>query len=80
MRRLSIQALKASLSNAVAAAEAGETLVITRHSEPVAQLTPVREVHVRRGRQVGTGRLQPAVRRGTGGRYLAVLLEDRGER
>jgi prevent-host-death family protein len=80
MRRISIQDLKAQLSGAVAEAESGATLLITRHNEPVAQLSPARPPHVRRGSRVGTGRLEPAVTRATKGRYLAVLLEDRGGR
>jgi hypothetical protein len=30
--------------------------------------------------RVGLGRVRPALKRGTKGRYLAVLLEDRGAR
>lgn len=80
MKRISIQDLKAGLSTAVADAESGSTILITRHNEPVAQLGPARPHHVRRGPAAGTGRLAPAIRRGTKGRYLAVLLEDRGTR
>jgi antitoxin (DNA-binding transcriptional repressor) of toxin-antitoxin stability system len=80
MERISIQDLKARLSAAVAEAEAGETTLITRHHEPVAQLGPVRSPSVHRGAKVGSGRLEPALKRGTRGRYLTVLLEDRGER
>jgi prevent-host-death family protein len=80
MKRISIQDLKARLSAAIAEAEAGDTLLVTRHSEPVAQLSPVRDPSVHRGRHVGAGRLEPLLKRGTGGRYLAVLLEDRGTR
>jgi prevent-host-death family protein len=80
MKRISIQDLKARLSGAVAEAEAGQTIVITRHNEPVAQLTPAGPRDVHYGRLVGTGRLRPAIRRGTKGRYLAVLADDRGTR
>jgi len=80
MKRVSIQDLKAQLSAAVAEAESGRTIVITRHNEPVAQLGPTRAVQVHRGARVGAGRVQPAVKRATKGRYLDVLLEDRGER
>ena len=80
MKQISIQDLKASLSAAIAEAEAGATLVITRHNEPVAQLRPARRFDVRRGAAVGAGRLKPATRRSTNGRYLAVLKEDRGNR
>jgi prevent-host-death family protein len=80
MKRVSIQDLKAALSTVVAEAEAGGTIVITRHNEPVARLGPVQADHVHRGSRAGTGRIQPAIKRGTRGRYLAVLAEDRGSR
>ena len=80
MKRVSVQDLKAALSSAVAEAEAGATILVTRHGEPVAKLGPAASVHVHRGPAVGTGRLQPAVRRSTKGRYLQVLDEDRGDR
>lgn len=81
MNRMSIQDLKAGLSAAVAETQAGATILITRHNEPVAQLSPVRPAHVHRGPRAGTGaRLEPALRRGTKGRYLDVLLEDRATR
>ncbi len=79
MDRISIQDLKAGLSKAVAEAEAGKTIVITRHNEPVATLSPARvaNLHASRSRK---GRLRPAIRAATKGRYLAILLEDRGNR
>jgi prevent-host-death family protein len=76
---MSIQELKAHLSGAVAEAESGGTVLITRHNEPVAQLIPAAPRHVHRGARVGTGPIKPAIARGTRGRYLAVLQEDRGE-
>jgi prevent-host-death family protein len=80
VKRISIQDLKAQLSGAVAQAEAGRTITITRHGQPVAQLNPSRPAHLHRGLRVGTGRLEPALTRATRGRYLAVLMEDRGGR
>lgn len=80
MKQVSIQDLKAGLSAAVAEAEAGVTILVTRHGEPVAQLGQVRAAHVHRGSNTARGRLRPALKRGTKGRYLAVLLEDRGNR
>jgi len=77
MKRVSIQDLNATLSTAVAEAEAGATILVTRHGEPVAKIGPAASAHVHRGPAVGTGRLQPAVRRSTKGRYLEVLDEDR---
>jgi prevent-host-death family protein len=80
MKRVSIQDLKSRLSSVIAEAESGVTVVITRHNEPVAQLTPARTSHVTRGARVGSGRLQPALTRGSGGRYLDVLGADRAGR
>jgi antitoxin (DNA-binding transcriptional repressor) of toxin-antitoxin stability system len=81
MKQISIQDLKASLSAAVAAAESGQTIAITRHNEVVAQLGPAGPSVVNRGKTAaGPGALKPAFKRGTKGRYLEVLLEDRGDR
>jgi prevent-host-death family protein len=80
MKRISIQDLKSRLSSVVAEAEAGETILVTRHNHAVAQLGPAHESHVHRGKLVGKRGLKPAIKQGTGGRYLAVLAEDRGER
>jgi prevent-host-death family protein len=80
MKRVSIQDLKAGLSAAVTEAESGRTIVITRHNEPVAQLGPARTERIHRGSRVGEGSVQPALKRGTKGRYLDVLFEDRGSR
>ena len=77
---ISIQELKARLSAVVADAEAGQTIVVTRHNTPVAQLGPPAVAHVHRGPRTGGPRLKPALKRGTGGRALAVLLDDRGNR
>ena len=64
----------------VAEAESGDTIIITRHNAPVAQLTPARRESVHHGKNVGSGRIRAALKRGTKGRYLEVLLEDRGNR
>jgi antitoxin (DNA-binding transcriptional repressor) of toxin-antitoxin stability system len=80
MKRISIQALKSQLSAVVTEAQAGATIIVTRHNEAVAQLGPAREAHVHRGKSVGEGRLKPAIKQGTGGRSLDILLEDRGNR
>jgi prevent-host-death family protein len=80
MKKISIQDLKAQLSAAVADAESGETILITRHNEPVARLAPARLPHLHRGKLFGKARIVPAVRKGTAGRYLEVLMEDRGDR
>jgi prevent-host-death family protein len=80
MKSVSIQDLKTRLSGMVAEAEAGETILITRHNTPVAQLSPARMEPVHRGKTVGHGRIKAAMKRGTSGRYLKILLEERGNR
>ena len=80
MKMVSIQDLKARLSAIVAEAESGDTIIITRHNAPVAQLSPPQRESVHRGTRVGDGRLKAALKRGTKGRYLEILLEDRANR
>jgi prevent-host-death family protein len=80
MKQISIQDLKARLSAVVAEAQSGATIVVTRHNEPVAQLGPAQPRNIHRGKPPSAGRLKPALKRATKGRYLAVLLEDRGTR
>jgi prevent-host-death family protein len=80
MKMVSIQDLKAKLSAIVAEAESGDTIIITRHNAPVAQLSPPQRESVHRGTSVGDGRLKAALKRGTKGRYLEILLEDRANR
>ncbi len=80
VKQISIQDLKANLSAVVAEAEAGATIVVTRHNAPVARLSPARAEFVHHGRNAGPARLRRAVRRNTKGRFLDVLLEDRGGR
>jgi prevent-host-death family protein len=80
MKRISVQDLKAQLSAIIAEAESGETILITRHNQPVAQLAPAEIRSFHRGRLFGASRIAPAVKRGTDGRYLEILLEDRGDR
>lgn len=81
MKQISIQDLKATLSAAVAEAEAGQTIVITRHNTAVARLTqavpPTVHHGVRESRRAG---IRPAIERGKKIPYLEVLLEDRGNR
>jgi prevent-host-death family protein len=79
MKRVSIIDMKAQLSSVVAAAERGETILITRHGRAVARLEPADPPYVHRGRFVG--RRWPApVTTGIGARALEALLEDRRDR
>jgi prevent-host-death family protein len=77
MKQISVQDLKGQLSAAIAEAESGETLVITRHNRPVAKLAPARHPVVHQGKYYGRAKLRPVLKAGTRGRYLKVLLEDR---
>jgi len=69
MKQISIQDLKAGLSAAVAEAESGKTIVITRHNEPVAKLIPAHPEHIHRGKDAGKGGIRPAIRRGVKVRF-----------
>jgi antitoxin (DNA-binding transcriptional repressor) of toxin-antitoxin stability system len=64
MKSVSIKELKAVLSAAVADAEAGRTIVVTRHGKPVAQFGPVRAASVHAGERAGLARIEPALKRG----------------
>jgi prevent-host-death family protein len=57
VKLVSIQDLRARLSAVVAAAESGDTIIITRHNAPVAQLGPARAQSTHRGKNVGRGRI-----------------------
>ena len=76
---MSIQDLKAQLSSAVAEAEAGQTIVITRHHAAVAKLIPA-DQHLHRGNRFGQGGLRPAIKTNARIPYLQVLSNDRGDR
>jgi prevent-host-death family protein len=80
MKRISIQALKSQLSSAIAEAQSGTTIIVTRHNQPVAQLGPARIAHLHPGKAPNETRLKPAIKRAAKGRYLTVLAEDRAGR
>lgn len=77
MKKVSIQSLKTGLSAAIAEAEAGQTILITRHNQAVAQLIPATVTNTHDGAEAVTAPLRPLLRRATKGRYLKILLEDR---
>jgi len=80
MKQISIQTLKESLSAAIFAAESGNTIVITRHNQPVARLVPAYPHYIHRGVNVGKGGIRPAIKRAGKIPYVKVLNEDRGSR
>ena len=79
MKQISIQDLKAKLSSSVAEAESGETILITRHNQPVAKLGPP-DSHVHYPKSDARPALKPAIKSAKKIPYLEVLLEDRGDR
>ena len=79
MKKVSVQVLKATLSSLVAEAESGETIIVTRHNQPVAQLGPSLP-HVRRATGTSLSALKPAIKNAKRIPYMEVLLDDRGDR
>ncbi len=78
MKRISIQDLKSGLSAAIAEAESGKTVLVTRHNRVVARLSPVTPWKAPDGGASAREPLVPLLRRATRGRYLSVLMDDRG--
>ena len=77
MKQVSLQDLKQRLSAFVAEAASGDTIVITRHQRPMAQLSSAELQHLHLGASFGKSTLKRVLRGKTQGRYLRVLLEDR---
>jgi len=76
MKRISIQDLKAGLSAVIAEAEGGKTVLVTRHNRVVARLSPPTPW---KASETGLDApLVPLLHRATRGRYLTVLMDDRG--
>ena len=78
MKLVPIYVLKQELASIVAEAEAGNEVLITRHNKTVARITRPAAEHLHLGAQFGKGKLKPAVRGKTAGRYMQILEEDRG--
>jgi prevent-host-death family protein len=79
MHSVPIYDLKRNLARWVRAGGAGEHIVITRHSRPIAMLGPLAAEHVHVGAFTKKRSLLPALRAASRGRYLAALAEDREE-
>ena len=77
MKRISIQDLKSGLSAAIAEAEGGKTVLVTRHNRVVARLSPVTPSRGPEGGAPSGEPLVPLLRKATRGRYLRVLMDDR---
>ena len=76
METVPIHQLKQQLSRVIAAAESGETLLVTRHKQVVARIVPP-EAHLHTGSRFGRGSIQPLLKGATRGRYLDVIADDR---
>lgn len=79
MKTVSIQDLKQRLSALIDEAAAGETIVITKHKQPVATLGAAGPNHVHTGKYFGKHSLTRLLRSATKGRYLEVLADDRSD-
>lgn len=77
MKEISVQELKAHLSAILAEVAAGEAVLVTRHRKPVAQLTAAKSGGLVLGARHGEEDLHPCLSRGSKGRYLDLLVEDR---
>lgn len=80
MTDVSIQELKQNLSAYLARAEAGESLVVTRHGRPLVRITSATEPRVVVGPAFGKTKLRQVVRERVGDHALRVLEEDRRDR
>lgn len=72
-----MQELRRRLSALVAEAERGRCFLITRGDRIVARLVPP-TAHLHVGSRFGSGRVEPLLAGPTGGRYLDIVVDDRG--
>lgn len=70
--------LRRCLSAILAEAASGADVLILKYNRPWVRLTRAGNGHLRVGAQFGRGSLRPLFRNATNGRYLEVLLDDRG--
>jgi prevent-host-death family protein len=77
MRQVTIQELRRHLSALIAEVAAGTRILVTKHEKAIACLLPAEDEHVHWGRRFHKGSLEPLLSKGTGGRYLEILADDR---
>jgi prevent-host-death family protein len=77
MKTVSIGDLKKSLSALIGEVEEGGQILVTRHHRPVAILSGAAHLHLHQGARFGEGSVHPAVEKGSRGRFLEVLADDR---
>jgi prevent-host-death family protein len=80
MTNVSIQELKQNLSAYLARAEAGESVVVTRHGRPAVRLVAAAATEVVVGPGFGKTKLRKVVPDQLGSEVLRVLAEDRNDR
>ena len=80
MTDISIDELGQNLAAWLARAEAGETLIVTRHGRPTLHITTANQPHVVFGANFGKTDLRQVVRECIGEDALRVLDEDRRDR
>ena len=76
---VSLKTLKENLSEIVERVANGDVIEILKYNKPRVKLVPIGNSAIRLGRFVGRKSLVPAVKTGTAGQALKVLLEDRDE-
>ena len=77
MKSISLKDLKENLSKYTEDAAHGETIQVTKYNKPFIYLTGASQPSLNVGSRVGKGTLRSVLSRGTNGKYLKVLLEDR---
>ena len=77
MKTVPLHQFKLQLSALVKEAAGGETILVTKHKQPLVCLVSSELLNTHLGEKCGEARLTPALQRATKGTYLAVLLEDR---
>lgn len=78
MKHVSLKDLKSNLAHLAHEASQGAQIEITRYNRPYITLGPTHAEGLRVGNQLGKGNLEPMTRNGSRGRFLEVLIEDRG--
>lgn len=80
MTNVSIQTLKQTLAAVLERVGLGERFTVLRHGKPVANLGPSEDPGLHLGaRYASDDAITPCGRRLSGGAYLDVLAEDRGD-
>lgn len=72
--------LKKHLSDYAERAAAGEIIHITRFNRPYIVLAPDRDASLHWGELAGKSAIKPVLKKGSRGRWLKFLAEDRNEK